>query len=921
MNLTENQKLAIESWDQPTAIIAGAGSGKTEVLTQRLLQIINSKKVDLNQILAITFTEKAAAELKWRISKNLSSKQRENLPWAEIGTFSSFCLNQLKEFAPLLGFSNAATVWNEHTVRLAIHKHCRKILLDSLEERRPEALLLIEELEFRHTLFILEELMHFRWHADKVWKQECKTNEKRERELWSATKFLYEKAKKCYTEEKQERQVFDFQDLEILTLQLLSRNSAVKKMLQNRFKQILVDEVQDINDLQRGLLIHLFDPKKNVLCIVGDPKQSIYRFRGANVYGFQSLVDHIVESGGQKVELKENFRSRPGILRFVNHTFNNLFQPSHHSPLEPTKEDTNQPAVSLLPIPGEKKTNSEERRKQEAFVITQAILQKVRKKERPFGDFALLFQSLIDVRHYTQAFQQAGIPYRLHGGSGFLTTQEVSDLLFVLRLMVNLEDRLALAGLMRSPLIGLTDTKITELATTHKKDLGKTLLNLKEAKWLKNLHEGRENLSGANILEEAIHQTGFAPLLSRLDPSKTKLANVEQLIELVRQLEINEEMPLAELTTYFEELKKRKTPIAAAPAVDLSHDCCQLMTVHAAKGLEFPILIFPDLLRGQPAGNNRAFFSREQGIGYSLRETPSPFSRYIPTERTAPLREREKIEEREEKKRLLYVALTRAEEEVIIPLHQEVRRMGLWYGWLQEAIAGYDPLPQLQIVESSKVKEKGGPKDAFNILEIPRWDLDKKNFTVTNLKQEKGDAPLTKLKKYGKKGLTGAKLGDLVHYVLKNLQSIETKGLKALIEKSIFNLEIIAVKKEKEDALNLIQSFLESDIAPPTWDGEHELPFKLKVKGFVISGVVDYAWETNKGWILSDFKTDAKPNPQKYKLQMDVYALALSKALKKPVLETRLLFLKSNKAFIETVSKERLKRTEDYLEKWKPQSA
>jgi len=123
MQLTQNQKRAVESMDVSTAIIAGAGSGKTEVLTQRLIYILNSGKVNLNQILCVTFTEKAAHELKKRVAQYLPEKSKKDLPWAAIGTFHSFCLNLLREQAPLLGFSGTPSVWDEHTARLSIHRH------------------------------------------------------------------------------------------------------------------------------------------------------------------------------------------------------------------------------------------------------------------------------------------------------------------------------------------------------------------------------------------------------------------------------------------------------------------------------------------------------------------------------------------------------------------------------------------------------------------------------------------------------------------------------------------------------------------------------------------------------------------------------------------------------------------------------
>lgn len=918
MKQTANQKLAIESWDRSTAIIAGAGSGKTEVLTQRLLQIIGSKKVDLSQILAITFTEKAASELKRRIAKNLSPQQREELPWAAIGTFSSFCLNLLKEYAPLLGYPGTTTVWKEPRARLAIHKQCRKTVLEGLERKDSAALFLVEEIEWRYTLSLLEELLQYPWHADQMWKNQITTEDKKEKRLWEAAKHLFIQAQLSYQNEKREKQVFDFQDLENLCWKLLKNYPDIRTQLQHRFKHILVDEAQDLNDLQRSILEDLFSPQKNIFCLVGDPQQSIYRFRGANPRGFQKLVHKVLESNGLLIELRENFRSRPPLLHFVNQTFQNLFSKTEPGPLEPTRENGEQPSLWQFVVPSGEKQSSEDRRKEEALAIAKIILYKVKREEKKFDDFCLLFQSLNDVRHYTQTFQKAGIPYRLHGGGGFLQTQEVYDLSFVLKILANLEDRMALIGLMRSPLVGFSDLYIAELATQHPKDLGKQFLKCKEGEWFRSLYETREERNAADLLEEVLAKTGYPALLTKLDLSGTKLANVEQWIELVRNLEGGEDMQLSEIISYFEDLQRRKATLSTAPAIDLSHDCCALMTIHAAKGLEFPIVILPDLLRRPPSSSTRAFFSRDFGIGFGLREKANLFHDYLPTERTVAIKKREREEEIEERKRLLYVALTRAQEELVLP-HYETKDSGsLWHAWLQESLSQREPLPILNgdLDEEGEREEKKETKD-FSLLEIPEWEWSSPYLTVTQLKEKLKEAPPSKsIPRDSDKDLKGALFGDLVHAVLKNIQDPKTIDLHSLIHKAAMNLEIPITGKKIKETAQLLAQFLASDIAPPTWKGEHELPFKLKRMGYVISGVIDYAWETEKGWILCDFKTDARPNPKKYRHQLDIYALALSKGLSKPVIETRLLFLKSNKAYIEAVSQRRLDQTEMFLQKW-----
>ncbi|OGQ05430.1 MAG: hypothetical protein A3F82_00535 [Deltaproteobacteria bacterium RIFCSPLOWO2_12_FULL_44_12] len=960
MQLTKNQKLAIESTEKPTAIIASAGSGKTEVLTQRLKVILNSGKVGLNQILAITFTEKAAQELKRRIASGLSDSKKQELAFANVGTFHGFCLNLLKEQAPLLHFSDNPSVWDEHTAKLAIHRHCREQLLKALDAKEPNALFLVEELEFRHALLLLEELLQFRWHAEKhIGTRDYgpKTMDQEGR-LLEATRNLYKKILESYTEEKSRRQTLDFQDLEILALNLLTTNEEVLKNYQNRFAHILVDEVQDINDLQRELIRLLFNPSKNCLCVVGDPKQSIYRFRGANVEGFKIIVDWIVKAGGHLVELNENFRSRPEILQFVNHTFQQLFSPVEKTALVATRERRKDPALEILAISADLKTSKEERRKTEALLIAQTIQKSCSQGKKSFGDFALLFQSLSDVRHYEKAFKAFGIPYHLSGGRGFLNAQEVIDLLFCLKLMVNLEERLALVGLMRSPLIGFTDGFITQFCLKHPTDLGKALLEQPEANWLKELFENRKSLSGAEILSEAVSNTHYDLLLHKLDPSGTKLANVEQFIELTRKLEIEEEMSLEDLLEYFEELKKRRSTLAPASTVDQSSNACQLMTVHAAKGLEFPIIILPDLLRQPPQSGNRHIFLREEGLGFYLRESPNPFSNYVPSETTAQLKEKDKYQDLQERKRLLYVALTRAKEKLLIPWHEEGKQTGPWYGWLKEALGSFGKIPSWDEKKLVGPASRLGPSPQKGPLGPLRGCHP---LIFNHSKKEIPYVAVTKLGTFEKADqiggvgdgfgiipkpagptqplLQGTQLGNIVHGVLKQIGSTKNIGVDTLLKKNLFEQNVIVNDDEFASVRNFIHSFLKSDMAPPTWEGLHELPFRLKISDTVVTGIIDYAFETPQGWVICDFKTDTHFEPEKYQRQMDCYALALSKGVQKPaseqsefegeaptalplegatrapIIETRLLFLKTLRQHSEKRTNESLKASKERLEK------
>ncbi|MBI5298929.1 MAG: PD-(D/E)XK nuclease family protein, partial [Deltaproteobacteria bacterium] len=523
---------------------------------------------------------------------------------------------------------------------------------------------------------------------------------------------------------------------------------------------------------------------------------------------------------------------------------------------------------------------------------------------------------------------------------GFLNAQEVIDLLFCLKLLVEPEDRLSLVGLMRSPLLGFSDIEITELCLKHPTHLGKALLQRPEAAWLKNIFEKKEMMSSADILENVVQETHYDILAHELDPSGTKRANIEQLIELVRELEQDEELPLQDLVEYFEELKKRRSTLSPSSGIDLSlseqseregeaptalplegalpaHiiDACQLMTVHSAKGLQFPVLILPDLIRTPPPNNHPFLFVRNKGLGFSLKEEENT---YLDT-----LKKEEKEADLEERKRLLYVALTRAEEKIVIPWHEEANRTGPWYAWLKEGIS------KKEFIETWSASAK-----RENFLQPLQNKLRGNYFTLKKFKHEEIRRPLpyftvTELEKSVMKKtwekvheitsqnestrLVGPTLGNVVHAVLKNIRDKKEILPQTLLPKILFEQGIIATEKEISTTLAMIESFLKSEIAPPRFDGRHELPFSLKLPKATIVGTIDYALETDQGWIIYDFKTDAQMDHEKYKLQMDVYALALSKGITKPVLRTELLYIRHNKKVSVACTLERLQQTQEKL--------
>jgi len=929
---TEAQNAAIYTIDRSTSVVAGAGSGKTTVLIERCCHIIGNDWSELDHLLAITFTEKAAAELKSRLRRRMPTRERYRLETAWIGTFHTTCAKMLRQHAPIIGLDPAFGIMNENAAKLASSRSVKLALLELLEKKDELAAYLIDAIDFRTAIGALEDLMGFRWHARRSFIA-TESDDIREKKILEALSHVYAVAEEKLLEQFEQAGSLDFQELEIRTLELLEKSPEVTKTYQKRFKHLLIDEFQDTNDIQTELAILLFEPGTNQLCIVGDPRQSIYRFRGANIDCFSRALEKIRKEKGDTIHLAENFRSRHGIVSFVNKSqqalsdglFGSLMIDGITSSSEGMKaariSGEKGSAVAIIETLADPKTSVPDRRALEAEAISQFILKLANDTGTKWSDIVCLFRALTGVAPYEAAFKRAGIPFRLFGGRGFLSRQEIVDLLNLLAYASDPGDHVALLGLLRSPFIGISDDELVKLAGWNGKSLIKSVLSDPRCKLLGELGEMSKHLRASEIIRRTIEMTGFEIISQGMGDCSGRSANIDRFIELTESIEREEPTPLVDFTAFIRELKKQNAGIGDPPASGDTSNSVRCMTVHAAKGLEFPVVILPDLFRKPPSIGGKWHFSRGRGVGFKLKDPLHPFGPREETKLYTEIINEEKSGDEAESKRLLYVAMTRARDLLVLPVHPDMKASGPWHKWLTPIIKNSEGI----LIFQSREDKMDGPFDEImvegeaesKILELP---IKRENSKKSDTPSKRSSFTVSQLESFNRcpqeyymkyiLGLPASELfvenseklppnifGSIIHGVLERYGR-DGDGIDDLIETECIGNGVVPdevitgrVKKALDEAMTLP---IMKDIS----SGKHEVRFDWKVGSYFINGSIDWLKSSDDGMEIVDFKTDAvskneiEERAKEYDLQLVCYALASERATGKAVSSTSLVFLK-----------------------------
>ncbi len=557
-NLNEKQQEAVLHINGPLLIVAGAGSGKTKVLTSRIAHIIRSHKAFSNQVLAVTFTNKAAKEMQIRISK-LLKKEATGLPW--LGTFHSISAKILRKHAQAVGLESNFTIIDQDDQTRLIKNICKAENID------------IKKISPKYILAIIDKWKNRGFYPEDV---ELKKRETLEKNFLS----IY----KIYQQKLIDLNSVDFSDLILHTVKIFKNFDDIKSIYSKKFKYILVDEYQDTNFIQSEWLKYLSATNKNICC-VGDDDQSIYSWRGAEIKNFLEF-DKIYKDT-KIIRLEKNYRSTQNILSVASKLIEN-----NQNRVGKTLY-TNQEEGDLITLDCFRNV------KDEAIEVSSTI--EKFKKNNSLNEIAILVRAIFQTREFEERFLKVGIPYRIIGGIKFYERAEIKDCVAYLRCIHQPMDDLSFERIINVPKRSIGDTTIKNISEFAKKNMcsleigAKKLLELNKIKpktkiglsSLLNLlekwrYEHKKKINHNKLLQIILDESGYSEMLkNRKDlENESKLENIKELLSAMKE---------------FDNLEGFLEHVALATSLDQDweNEKVNLMTLHASKGLEFNIVYLP----------------------------------------------------------------------------------------------------------------------------------------------------------------------------------------------------------------------------------------------------------------------------------------------------------------------------------------
>ena len=605
--LNEPQKEAVLKTEGPLLILAGAGSGKTRVLTHRTAYLIEEKGVNPWNILAITFTNKAAGEMRERISAMVGHGS-ESI-W--VSTFHSACVRILRRYIDRIGFDTNFTIYDADDQKSLMKDICKRLQIDTKIYKEKTFLAAISSAK-----------------DEMIGVEEFTRN--------AGVDFALQKQAQVYREYQnalKKNNALDFDDLIFQTVELFRKEEEVLDPYQERFRYIMVDEYQDTNTAQFEL-IHLLAGKYKNLCVVGDDDQSIYKFRGANIYNILNFEKHFPQAC--VIKLEQNYRSTQNILDAANHVIAN-------------NRGRKEKRLWTANGQGEKLVLKQlETSYDEADFVTRDITEKVYKENYNYRDCAILYRTNAQSRLFEEKFVVSNIPYKIVGGVNFYARREIKDLLCYLKTIDNARDDLAVRRIINVPKRGIgaaSLNKVQIFADANGMSFYDALKKAEEipglgraagkirpfVTFIQAMRSKLDLIGLTDLLNEIIETTGYVEELELegTEEAAGRIENIDELISKIAAYEEDTQEPT--LSGFLEEVAL----VADIDSLEEDSNYVVLMTLHSAKGLEFP---------------NVYLAGMEDGLFPSYMSIVSDTA----------------MEDLEEERRLAYVGITRAKEHLVI---------------------------------------------------------------------------------------------------------------------------------------------------------------------------------------------------------------------------------------------------------------
>ncbi len=1085
--------------DETFLVEAGAGTGKTALLMERLRNIICDREVPMEGLVAITFTEKAAGELKSRLREELEKWEAvaegerrdrvraalDDIDKAVVSTIHSFCSSMLHERPVEAGvepgfavaesveanelFEKAWEQWLEVEMVPGNHNLAPAFMLGATLENvkslasalmshrealawLPEPVPLPEHETFlpwiRQETAALNEMMDrylesrddrllpeiekverfverssalggADWHAvyPELAALSGKVGRKGAARNWSSKGALDEAREKLsevyaeaeevaaalrhnavvmlagelarlagiYERLKSERGVLDFDDLLLKARDLLRDNREARDYFKRKYKYILIDEFQDTDPLQAESAFFLAEKldahcsdwesaelQSGKLFLVGDPKQSIYRFRGADIEVYERAKKVLGRSGGV-LEISVNFRSTPGIIDPVNLAFEKemrppeegLYQPSY-VPLKSFREDAG-PGVVLLGSERElgEDARADQRRRYEAAAMAWCVKQAVEKSlwtvaqsdgagRRPagYGDMALLFWASTGLGIYEEALRSWGIPYRVAGGKAFYSRAEIRALVSVLSAVERPHDGIAMVAALRSPFFGISDEEVflhwaetaslNYMETEGAGNVGKAFATLRKLR-------GRRNTGPlSSFLDGLYRESGALPVFYMRPQGEQRVANLLKISSMAAKLEESGPLTFKRFVRWVAEQEESGVEEGESPIREAGDDFVTVLTIHKAKGLEFPVVFLPGLWSRGRGGEEMLVIDR----GSRKLDLKVSKNLGLMTRGWDEASRRESDIARAEKIRLLYVAMTRARDRIVLPclfgaeaaaesakgrgpggpiVHlEEVLRLAAegeveWCERMNVPPSGLE----VRRERASRIPDgdTGGGGPEYASLQA-RWEssmaevlgeaaVASPRTSPTALLSEEvlsdaGEMLRDEAVEETTRGETGRKIGKLVHAAIEASDDLEP-GLMRDLSLSL-GMELGLDESSIDLARSMLEDFCRSDFAGRIRRAlcvRKEVPFCVNVahlgepagkRAPLVEGTADLLMLEDDGWRVVDFKTDAiqeagvRERANHYRPQGACYALCLSKVLRRPVVEVIFYFLRPQRS-------------------------